>query len=373
MKKKVFIYISMVIFILSGCTSNMIGDTGSSNNSPTAAIVSTVERPFAIEHDDSGQIPFNAAAVCYSDEDVLILSNVNQDRIINETRVPPEIRTDGVYKIYTDSGEYQYYDIKCADEIYRAVPYEDGIIYSYYTPADEKDQTDTIACRWEIVYYDGENNHVLDSGFCYGGQAPQLALIENTPVYSCENNKEESFGATVRKIENMQPVTIKDFPGYEHLSILSTNGKDYCFELYEPTTNKRVICVGNLEKVYHEREITDVCNSYGITNNYVVCSIGSETNEIKILGIPLDGKADISFDQIKRWYRITGGTGDYCLAVDSGFNLYYIDVENQAVEQVPISDEYRTEWELKSKGISSAGKNKFILCIYEDNFYKLTL
>ncbi len=375
MKKKVIVLMIAFCFLYVGC---MPIDSGKSQNTsatyaePVLSDVEEINIPFAIEREELTGRMLNTMAVCYSDSKVLILSNVNMDRY-NEDTTPiiPEIRTDGIYLIELDSKNINFFNVKNKGTIYEAVPYKDGIVYTSYISNEESDGIESILYKWQVVYFDGNNEYLIDSGCSGRGTAPEIALAKGQPIYVCENNDKGSYNVSIRKIEDKNYVTLKDFSNYEFWNVLESNGTSYCFELNDRKNGSSAIFAGNLDGIYIEKELPAICNSYSITDDYLVYSSGKEMEDAQILGISLDEQKEKIIKQTKRWYRMTGTVGNYCLMVDEGFNLYYVNIEDAKVGQVILPERYEERW--LSKGISPLSKESYIINADEEKLFKLTL
>ena len=221
MKKSFFLIILLFITLSTSCTlsdNNKVQNKEGLYGPPIEAKLTPIERPFAMEYDERGR-HFNFPSVCYSDENTLVISNVNVTRGTDDPGVviEPEFRTDGIYIINTETGEYEKLSILHKDEIYQAVPYKDGIIYSccrYRQTTEEDSFLDKTSFEWEISYFDGHKSDVIDSGFCSVGDSPRLTMAENIPIYVCENNTGDFSSVTLRRIDNMEVSVIEDFNGY---------------------------------------------------------------------------------------------------------------------------------------------------------------
>ena len=73
----------------------------------------------------------------------------------------------------------------------------------------------------------------------------------------------------------------------------------------------------------------------------------------------------------KRWWRMAGSSGKYCTVIDSGFNPYYIDIENSCVGEILLPEEMESGFLVKS--FYPIEKDKFILDINYMDFYIMDL
>lgn len=377
--KKIFSILALLfIAFLTSCTlsdNNKVQSSESLYGSPLEAELTPIERPFAMEYDERGR-HFNFPSVCYSDENTLVISNVNVTRGTDDPGVviEPEFRTDGIYIINTETGEYEKFNILHKDEIYQAVPYKDGIIYSCCRyRQDAESSLSKTSHEWEIAYFDGDESCVIDSGLCSVDDSPRLVSVNGIPVYVCENNTFDSSSVTLRRIDGMKASVIKDFDGFKFsfATDMRENGREYCFKIIDEKSDKEILFAGDESGILVEKELSEGCDSYGITDKYIVCSLGAKMGETSLLGIPIGGGEERLIEQSKRWYRIEGGRGKYCLTVDEGFNLYYIDIEASSVGQVTLPEDLVRPG--APKGLFGEKPDSFILEAELEDYFRLEL
>lgn len=165
--------------------------------------------------------------------------------------------------------------------------------------------------------------------------------------------------------------TIESVDNAKMYSIVETKGDMYLFTLYDRQNETSTLCAGDENEMYLQYQLDDVLNSCTINENYIVASIGEETGKTKIAGIPLDGSEEKALQQTKRWWRMTGSSGEYCVAVDDNFNPYYIKINDDIVGEISLPDEMENDILVKS--FYPADKDSYILSINDESFYIMEL
>lgn len=355
-----------IIMILSfAACSDTDADDGASSGTINAKLTQ-ITMPFDLEEDSETGKKLNMYTVCYSGKDTIIVANVYDDITTATEVIYPETRTKGVYVLNYREDSSEFYDLKSENLIYSAVPYKDGIIY-----AESKIDTQESMYKWNIVYFDGKNHNIIDSGYSTNQIATEVTLIGKTPVYVSEHTEGGLTTVSVKKVVNLKSETIEAVDNARKYSIIETNGDAYFFTLYDCQNEKAKLCAGDEKEVYLQYQLDDALNSCTINENCIVASIGEETGDIKIVGIPLDGSKEKYLQQTKRWWRMTGSSGDYCVAVDDNFNPYYIKISSDVVGEVALPDEMENDILVKS--FYPAGKDNYILSINDESFYIMEL
>ena len=355
-----------MIFAFTACSND---DTNEGDEPETInAKVTQITMPFDLEEDPEPGRKLNMYTVCYSGKDILVVANVYKNFTTPTEVIPPEIRTNGIYVLNYREDSSKLYDLKSKNFIYSAVPYKDGLIY-VEAELDEEYKED--ACKWNVIYFDGKNQHTIDSGYSENQMATEVTLIGKTPVYISEHTEKGETTVSVKKVVNLSSETIESIDNFEKYSIVETNGDTYLFELYDRQNKTPTLYAGNEKELYLRYKLDDLVNSCAINEKYIVASIGKETDKVKLLGIQLDGSEEKTLQQIKRWWRMTGSSGEYCVAVDNNFNPYYIKISDNAVGEIALPD--RMENEILGKRFYPAGKDTFILAIDDELFYIMEL
>lgn len=364
--------------LLTGCANKGQGADGLPQTYNGEAIqpkLSKINMPFELVVDESRNKSLNMYTVCYSDEDCFLVANVN-DNIVTATSITfPDIRTNGVYMVkYDKSNSSTLYDIKSDKLIYSAVPYKEGIVYANSKAVGEEPLGENAFYKWSITYFDGKTQKELDSGYSKHEFAAEITMAGEVPVYCCERvNKEDEIEVSINKIVDLEPENIEILEGFEKDSIIQPNGKSYLIELYDSKNKKTLLVAGDEESVKVKHELEDQINSSSITENYIVASLGGEMGKTTIEGIPLGKSEAKDFSQTKRWWRMVGSGGKYCLVVDDGFNPYYINIEDGLVGEVILSEEMENDPNCLVKYFHPAGKDRYILSINYEDFYIMDL
>jgi len=357
----------IMVLAFAACSNT---DTDEANASGTInAKLTPITMPFDLEEDSETGKKLNMYTICYSGKDILIVANV-YDNITTATEIiHPEIRTNGVYVLNYREASSKLYDLKSENLIYSAVPYKDGLLYAE-SKFDEEHMPEPMY-KWNVIYFDGKNQHTIDSGYSTDQTATEVSLIGETPVYISEHTEEGITTVSVKKVTDISSETIESVNNAKMYSIVETNGDMYLFTLYDRQNETSTLCAGDENEVYLQYQLNDVLNSCTINENYIVASIGEETGKTKIVGIPLDGSEEKDLQQTKRWWRITGSSGQYCVTVDDNFNPYYIKINDDIVGEISLPDEMENDILVKS--FYPADKDSYILSINDESFYIMEL
>lgn len=360
MKKRVLFLLLLLILGLTGCTTQGVS-------------ITPMEAPVETASDDASGIS-NELYLCYAKDGDVIVANIISDSHKDdgqEIAQNPQTWTEGLYAVSDGEDGYTRYGISGNRSVYSAVPYDEGVMCVTYAWADSSSGGSDADYRWELIYHDGREEHLMDEGYTSYMALPQITLMGETPVYISENNTALTRSVTVRSIEDGSPHVIKDFDGYGFWDEICSNTKAYCFELYEPHTQDPLLCAGNTDGIFLERELAKGCNSYGITGRRIICSIGMRLGNNTVMGISTDGEDDMIFEQPKWWFNITSGDDKMCLAVDSISTIYSIDIEKEKIEPLKLPDGYEDEWLTRSKVISGDSHGGYVVLVDNKELYKL--
>ena len=357
----------IMVLAFAACSNTDIDEANASGT--INAKLTSITMPFDLEEDSETGEKLNMYTICYSGKDSIIVANV-YDNITTATEIIyPETRTNGVYVLNYRDASSKLYDLKSENLIYSAVPYKDGLLYAE-SKIDEEHTQESIY-KWNVIYFDGKNQHTIDSGYSKNQTATEVTLIGATPVYVSEHTEEGATTVSVKKIVNLSGETIDSFDNVEKHSIIETNGDAYLFTLYDQQNETSTLCAGDENEVYLQYQLNDVLNSCTLNANCIVASMGEDSGKIKIAGIPLDGSEEKDLQQTKRWWRMTGSSGQYCVAVDDNFNPYYIKINDDIVGEISLPDEMENDILVKS--FYPADKDSYILSINDESFYIMEL
>ncbi len=370
--KLVICALTLIMVLAFAACSNTDTDTNTDEGNTSGTInakLTQITMPFDLEEDSETGKKLKMYTICYSGNDILIVANVYDDITTATEIIYPEIRTNGVYVLNYREASSKLYDLKSENLIYSAVPYKDGILYAE-SKFDEEHMPEPMY-KWNVIYFDGKNQHTIDSGYSINQTAAEVTLIGETPVYISEHTAEGITTVSDKKVVDLSSETIESVNNAKMYSIVETNGDAYLFTLYDRQNETSTLCAGDENEMYLQYQLDDVLNSCTINENYIVASIGEETGKTKIVGIPLDGSEEKNMQQIKRWWRMTGSSGEYCVAVDDNFNPYYIKISDNVVGEITLTDEMENDILVKS--FYPAGKDNYILAINNESFYIMEL
>lgn len=372
----------LACLILTGCSEteqpqdNTKSTYASYDGDPISPTLTKIDMPFDIEKRE-GEKNLNTPVFCYSDKDGFIVANIYEYMMTATETIYPEMRTEGLYRYDYESQNITAYDIRSKDAtIYSAVPYGEGLFYVEQFLSGS-DGNDVEGYPWNLVYYDGKDKKIIDSGYSSSWCSTEIILIRGVPVYVCEKvNADNITEIQINKITNMEIETIDSMYNFENYSIVETNGEFYLLDLYDKGNETPVLVEGNENKVFIKREMSGGICSCALTSDYAVVSTGGQdVFERKVLAIPFDDAEEIEIPQIKKWWRMTGSNGKYCVAVDDGFHPYYIDVEKSVVGRIMLPEEIdpSTAEAYTAKSFEPAGKDKFILGLDYEDYYIMDL
>ena len=284
--KLVICALTLIMVLAFAACSNTDTDEGNASGTINAKLT-PITMPFDLEEDSETGKKLNMYTICYSGNYILIVANVYDDITTATEIIYPEIRTNGVYVLNYREASSKLYDLKSENLIYSAVPYKDGILYAE-SKFDEEHMPEPMY-KWNVIYFDGKNQHTIDSGYSINQTAAEVTLIGETPVYISEHTEEGITTVSVKKVVDISSETIESVDNAKMYSIVETNGDAYLFTLYDRQNETSTLCAGDENEMYLQYQLDDVLNSCTINENYIVASIGEETGKTKIAGIPLDG------------------------------------------------------------------------------------
>lgn len=374
MKKGCFaillILIGLLVCVLPGCANHeeQEGNTLSAI-SPSLA---KVTMPFALKQDANTGRDLNMYTICYSDAECFIVANVYDNITTAYEVIFPEIRTDGLYMVdYRNEDAAIHFNIKSKNLIYSAVPYKNGIIFVESALTEHTMSDGTHTYKWTLTYFDGVTQKVIDSGYSRNKLATEITLVNSVPVYVCENTNADAIEVSVNRVAGLNTEKIESFAGFEHLDVLQTNGNTFFLHLYDSENRNAVLITGDARKIHSKYEVNALLNSCSITKNYAVASMGKEIGEGSVIGISFEGTEEKCIDETRKLWRMTGSAGKYCVAVDDGFNPYYIDIDNCHIDELLLPDEMEGCTIVKS--FHPAGEDTFLLAVNYREFYIMNL
>lgn len=362
MKKRVLLIVLVLVLGLTGCASQGVS-------------ITPMEVPVETARDDETGIS-NELYLCYAKDGHVIVANIISDSHRDDGQgiaQNPETWTEGLYILSDDGEGYTRYGISGNRSVYDAVPYDEGILCVTYAWADNASGSSDADYRWELIYHDGREEQLMDGGYTSYEALPQITLMGEAPVYISENNTAVTRSVTVRTIEDGSPRVIKDFDGYGFNDEISSNAEAYCFEIYEPHVQQPVLCAGNMDGIFFEKELEKWSNSYGVAGDRIICSLGKNLGNNTVMGISLDGGDDMTFEDTKWWFNITSEDDKICLAVDSISTIYSVDVENAEIEPLELPGGYEDQWLTKSKVIGGDSGGGYVVLVDNKELYSLQL
>lgn len=215
-------------------------------------------------------------------------------------------------------------------EIYHAVPYKKGVLYTRYFHYSE-----TSDFGWELCYVDEETHQIVDSGVATKkALLPSIAMAGDSPVYVHEmNENEQEPSYVIKRIVDYDVNLIAERKGEALVGDdVEAFGEWYAFTMRR--NSELLICVGNFNQV--ERCISlgsDMLFAFDLTETHLLYV--TEGEEITLYAVNLSDGEKTSVILPAKLNEICGGK-DSAAVGQSGDTLYFIDVaENQlSVEEL---------------------------------------
>ncbi|MGC2871699.1 hypothetical protein ACPW7J_02725 [Ihubacter sp. rT4E-8] len=329
----------MICILLFSCKS---GETFNSGKQPAPEGEAVYERLEIndLEHDED-----RVTHLCYANRNTLIFTS--------------GVRTDAAVGPYVDTEYIAVYDLKAQkvkdrmqikneEYVYHVIPYRDGIIYSSYEQIPEHD-----AYEWFVTYISDSERKVLDSGKCTNyDRIPQIAFIDETPVYLFENTTDTDESAIscvcgIKRVRGLEAKTIFTTGEVRLLeTTLDSNGKAYCFLAVK---KQELLCfVGDMEGIKSKFTIEGRIGSFDMNSNYVAVSLeksGSteESGNYRLLTLDLESGQLKEHDTKEILYRLKGGSGKTCVCVDWDFIPYAVNLENGELKELGFPTDSRAD------------------------------
>ena len=211
-----------------------------------------------------------------------------------------------IYDFVNDELEKQYDIEERGVYIYHAIPFQDGIIYSVYTPNGTAEVSDT-GFPWEIRYISDERNQVIDSGFCSNmiDMLPGFSILDEEVYYLYEDMDEDtgySFGIKKADLDNSQVVVQETEKKLSETEFYS-NGTDYAILV------DAKILIGNTKGIYREYDLPEKISSYGICKDYLFCCTTSDGSKWAARSINLETGKEYVSESDEPLYRVTSMRG----------------------------------------------------------------
>ncbi|WP_425756048.1 hypothetical protein ACPW7J_01365 [Ihubacter sp. rT4E-8] len=242
----------------------------------------------------------------------------------------PLLNTDRLVLYNIERQTEKVFSLDIGEYVYRAVKVNDGVLYAVYELRDDD------RYNWYLRYLEDDGEKTVDSGICGSyDDIPAIQMIGDIPYYLYTDQHEKSdlkYELGVRRFEDNEVETVlaKKKKTNDGMSLFLSNGQEYCF-----LTGKDfpTVCIGDASGIKHEQKLDMKMIDYGINDDYVICSLGTEDKgkeELALVSINIK-TGDLVKSEAKEQYYRTQGSGDVFLCVDWQFTPYRMDVDEDGL------------------------------------------
>lgn len=315
-----FAFMLISLTLMTSCQGEVIEKTTFENTTYS-------EIPLNFELDE-----LQSETCCYVDEQIMLFTVGTR----NGKPEGPLVSTD--YMMTYDYKEGQIrakYEVETEGYIFSAVPYEDGIIYVDY-------DGNLAETKWQVRFISETENLILDEGESDSyAHTPRVTLIDGVPVYVWQNTPGEENVYGINKVVDMESLNIfKDEENTLSYVYFKDNSKEYCFLISKPDYTYGTIVVGDMNGIRYTYDLEEKLNSFGMTEDYVVCSTAESEEQKHLIKLKIDsGKAEEAA-MSKHLYKLTGLEDNTCLLVDYDFNMFQLDVDSEELIGLPLPEEF---------------------------------
>ncbi len=256
-------------------------------------------------------------------QEIVGKTDINHSRIVVYDYVANEIRQE------LQVNDYKVNAVSCV------TPYQNGIIYINYAYAEDEIPG---AKQWKIKYYDGRKTHLLKEGKTLDSFAtvPMLAAVGDTPIIAYQLSENGGSTFVIEKVLNSKLIKIwKSCEYMQTNDYIQTNGKEYCIMTHKEGNDYASLVVGNESKVEFVYDLENVINSFAITKEHIVCSLG-DFGQGKLLTMSIESKEKKEEEVILQFFRFAGSDDNCVLCVDSAFTPYLINAKTCTAEMINI-------------------------------------
>ena len=201
-----------------------------------------------------------------------------------------------------------------------AIIHQGKVIYVSYKPKNNK-------IKWHIIERMDSQEHKIAEGYCESGyDLHALALCGEKPIVLWKDITNNRSGFSVVQENSLRDIFSAEYDWIVDTN-MSTNGKEFCFPIYDSKRSKLAIAdiSGILEKVELDGKIT----SFAITKDNLLCGLGDygETDKFHLLNYNFR-TGDVKSKSVNEAiYRLQGSDSDYALYVNYQFRIFQINAK----------------------------------------------
>lgn len=336
--KKLLLYIVTILLFLFGCQSK------------NDAVYREIDLNLFLKESQDW-------TCCYQNEDIMILSVGSR----NGNMIGPLENTENllVYDYHEEKVLHKY-EISGECYVMSAMPYEEGILYVYYSGFFDD-------VPWQVIYASAKGNTVLDEGNAISyDRTPYLFELDGNPAYLWESGygaADYQYGVN-QIIDNQSAALCVSQDGYLCELRAYSNGEAFFFPV-DNGNELAVLQIGDQNGINCEYTVSGKIVSMDITQEYIVCSLAEENGKSFWLSlIPLIEGEERSIPLDNPLYRISGGKGETCLCVNWNFDPFEIDLKTGNIEGLDIPE--NASGLGGSIGFYPCGKRQYLVRFYRN-------
>lgn len=346
--KRIFgLLFAFTLLLLSACNDYVQRDNSQNGADNTATMQTVSSEAVVVDIPPAPTFKYEELSVphelkeadylyfCYSDDNQIIVSvGAKREKEWGE-------RSNVTKYICVCDSELQVektYSISLTDtDIISAVPYKEGIAYACF---EDEFSNGEYNCTWQIVYTDGENDEVLDSGMCsYYDFTPSLFILENELCYLYGERLPDSRGFVVKRIKDGDVETIIENNDARLCSAFAkSNGDNFCLLADYPGREFATFLICDSAGIIYEHDLNAKITSHSINDIYAICGTGDEQADefFAELVCLVNGEGKLlKFPYGSPLYCMTANA-DSIICVNNSWKPYYIDVPNERFISMPL-------------------------------------
>lgn len=275
--------------------------------------------------------------LCYTDENYLVFSVGKKNGALNGPTI------DTQYLVVYDCQKKKLivkYEIKLDSYVADAIPYGEGLLYSYYKKVKAEKET----YQWKVVYINRKNQRgqLIDQGLCQNyDRIPRFAILGQSTVYLYENIEYNERFCGVKKVKGEKALNFFKSHDLELLeTTIDSNRRKCCFLAIKKNTPILAIIEENGDIA--EYEVDGKIMAFDINPSFAMVSLQDKVqeNQFSLHVVDLRTKKTMNFESTIELYRLKGGEDSFCYCVDWQFKPYQIDIESGTISRINLPKKY---------------------------------